>query len=107
MSPSRKLNSALLLLLFVTSASATVGFQPPRSYTVGTFPQGMTVADFNNDGKSDLAVAILGNASVGDDGGVSILLGNGDGSFQSPTNLPLVKNPTQVASGDFNGDGNS
>src|SRR5260370_3575476 len=55
----------------------------------------ITAADFNHDGKLDLAIA---NYSV-----VSILLGNGDGSFQAPINIPAY--PSDIASGDFNGDG--
>jgi hypothetical protein len=65
-------------------------------------PGSMVASDFNGDGKLDLAV-------VGDyvsSGGVTILLGNGDGTFTS-TGLNLA--PTQgfgsVATGDFNGDG--
>jgi FG-GAP repeat len=45
-------------------------------------------ADFNGDGKVDLAVANNGNSS-GEDGGVSILLRNGDGTFQATTNFPV------------------
>jgi hypothetical protein len=37
---------------------------------------------------------------------VSILLGNGDGTFQAPAVYPVGLNPNGVALGDFNGDGN-
>src|SRR5207249_2433361 len=47
--------------------------------------------------KADLAVA---NGS----GTVSVLLGNGDGSFQAAVNYD-ARNPYSVAVGDFNGDG--
>ena len=76
-------------------------FQPHVDYPVGKLPSSLVAADFNGDGKLDLAVA---NAS---DGTVSILLGNGDGTFQ-----PQVVYATAGASGwqsvvvgDFNGDG--
>lgn len=86
-------------------ALATVGFKPAQSYAVGTAPAAVAVADFNNDGKPDIAVAYFGGPSAGDDGGVSILLGNGDGTFQPATNVPGSKNPSRIATGDFNSDG--
>jgi hypothetical protein len=55
----------------------------------------VVVGDFNGDGKLDLAVA-NGNT-------VSVLLGNGDGSFQDPRNFSAVGGSLIVA--DFNGDG--
>ena len=74
---------------------------------MGTAPEMPAVADFNTDGKPDLAVVCFGDPSVGDDGGVSILLGNGDGTFQPATKLTTGKNPTGIATGDFNSDGKS
>jgi uncharacterized repeat protein (TIGR02543 family) len=56
------------------------------------------VGDFNGDGKQDLAVANQG-------GDVSILLGNGDGTFQPAVNFGAGTTPLSVAVGDFNGDG--
>jgi len=97
----------LVLLPFGELASATVGFKPAQSYAVGTAPETVTSADFNNDGKPDIAVVHFGNPDVGDNGGVSILIGNGDGTFQPAMNLIAGKNPTRIAAGDFNSDGNS
>jgi hypothetical protein len=54
--------------------------------------------DFNNDGKPDLAVA---NSA----GAVSVLLSNGDGTFQPAVTYPADSGPDAVAVGDFNGDG--
>jgi hypothetical protein len=77
---------------------------------VGTEPQGVVVADFNGDGKSDLAVfnlqcslAVCGaNAS----GSVSILLGNGNGTFTLKSTLtPTTSGPISGVVGDFNNDG--
>jgi hypothetical protein len=59
----------------------------------------VTVADFNGDGKLDLAVA--NNRS----NNVSILLGNGDGTFQPAVEYGAGSNPTSVTVADFNGDG--
>ena len=99
---------ATLLLMFLLShsaTSATIGFMPPVNYPVGTNPGAVAVGDFNGDGKTDLAVVNNGNASTGDDGNVSILLGNGDGTFQAAVNFAAGKNPSSIAVGDFNGDG--
>jgi FG-GAP-like repeat len=54
-------------------------------------------ADFNRDGKLDLAVA-NGNA-------VSILLRNGNGTFGPATNYAVAAEPVGLAVGDFNNDG--
>src|SRR6266568_4518891 len=55
--------------------------------------------DFNGDGKLDLAVTDYSNNNV------SVLLGNGDGTFQAPRTFPVGIHPAQVAVGDFNSDG--
>ncbi len=59
----------------------------------------MSYADFNQDGKSDLAVV---NFS---DNNVSILLGDGLGSFAAATNFSVGTSPISVSSADFNQDG--
>jgi len=104
----KKVLAISLLFLFSLNnpaGAATIGFQPPVSYTVGTAPRAVASGDFNDDGKTDLAVANSGDATAGNDGNVSILLGNGDGTFQAANNIAAGKNPVSVALGDFNGDG--
>ncbi len=59
----------------------------------------MAVGDFNGDGKLDLAVA---NFATND---VSVLLGNGDGTFQTAMNFGAGTQPESLVTGDFNGDG--
>jgi len=101
-----RLSNAIFLLFALNQiATATITFKRAVNYPVGTAPSAVAVADFNGDGKSDLAVANSGNAAVGDDGGISILLGNGDGTFQAAKNLSAGKNPGSIAAADFNGDG--
>jgi len=70
-------------------------FQPGVGYPEGGGQHGIA-ADFNGDGKLDLAIA---------DSGVSILLGNGDGTFSPGVEYAGGGFSTTVAAGDFNGDG--
>ena len=67
--------------------------------TVGHFPEAVAVGDFNQDGVLDLAVA---NAN---DNTVSILLGNGDGTFTAAAAVPTGGFPFYLAVADFNQDG--
>ncbi len=77
------------------------GFGPPISSPAGSDPSFVLVADFNNDGKADLAVANYGNGIFS----ASVLLGNGDGSFQPPINFDTQNEVGQMAVADFNHDG--
>lgn len=75
---------------------------PGSPFAVGTRPSSIVRGVFNNgDGKADLAVT---NA---EDGTVSILLGNGDGTFQPPANISVGIRPIAIKTADLNGDGNS
>ena len=71
----------------------------------------IVVGDFNHDGKADLAVISEINvpSPANFDYPVAVLLGNGDGTFQSPvsTDGGSQVSPSSVAAGDFNGDGKS
>ncbi len=60
---------------------------------------GMAAGDFNGDGKVDLAVSRSSGF------GVSLLLGNGDGSFQPVRQVALAESSALIVSGDFDGDG--
>ncbi len=72
----------------VTFVAGTMGFSTSTNFPAGNAPVGVVAADFNGDGKADLAVADSGSVSSGDPGGVSILLGNGDGTFSSAVSFP-------------------
>jgi FG-GAP repeat len=89
MTQQEKLFVAVLSILFSLSPAAhgAVGFQTARSYSVGTNPRVVAVADFNGDGTMDLAVCNFGDPTAGDDGNVSILLGKGAGTFQAAANF--------------------
>jgi hypothetical protein len=58
----------------------------------------VALGDFNGDGQPDLAVVNSGS------GNVSILLGKGDGTFQSALTYHVSNTPLFAAVGDFNGD---
>ena len=74
----------------------------PREVRCGPLPYSVAVGDFNHDGIPDLAVA----AGCCPNGGVSILLGNGDGTFKSAVNYAAGTGPTSLVATDFNHDGN-
>jgi hypothetical protein len=76
-------------------------FEAP-TYSAGTNPAGIAAGDFNGDGKMDLVVT---NQSISTGYSVSILLGNGDGTFRSPVNYAVGTAPVAVAVSDFNKDG--
>jgi FG-GAP-like repeat/FG-GAP repeat len=110
MDTRRKLLGGILLLLSLLNRSAqaaTFGFQPAVTYNVGTAPAAIAAGDFNGDGKMDLAVMNAGNAGSSDPGSVSILIGNGDGTFKAAMNFSGCKNCADIAAGDFNADGKS
>ena len=79
---------------------ALLTFAPAASFGVGSNPSSVTVGDFNGDGNPDLATANLSSNDM------SVLLGNGAGSFGAATNFTVGFNPSSVTVGDFNGDGN-
>jgi FG-GAP-like repeat/FG-GAP repeat len=80
-------------------------FQTQSEYQAGYAPIAVGVADLNGDGRLDLAVVNNGNDSNGHPGTVTILLGNGDGSFTTGKAFNTGNGPNSVAVGDFNGDG--
>ncbi|MGA6983660.1 MAG: FG-GAP-like repeat-containing protein [Candidatus Sulfotelmatobacter sp.] len=92
--------------VFVGDGNGT--FKAGVKYAVDTYPSSMVVADFNGDGKLDLAMT--GAPSVNFPSNVvSLLLGNGDGTFGSLTTPFAIFGvgdlPYSAAVGDFNGDG--
>lgn len=96
----------------------TGGFLSPMTFP-GNFPTSVAIGDFNGDGFPDLALANPGFPIGPGPAGVSILLGNGAGLFDTPI-LTTGIHPTQpltniagvgifqplLAIGDFNHDGN-
>jgi len=87
-----------ILTVGLTAPAFGVNFNSPRAFLTGDDPISIAVADLNGDGKPDLAIA-------DEYTGVSILLGNGNGTFRPPVNYVAGTYCTAVAVGDFNGDG--
>jgi hypothetical protein len=93
-------NSTVSVLLGISDGK----FQDALTFATGNDPfspsysRSLAVSDFNHDLILDLATT---NAYD-----VSILLGNGDGTFQAPTSIGIGSNPLSVAVGDFDDDGN-
>jgi Bacterial type II and III secretion system protein/FG-GAP-like repeat len=71
----------------------------PAALTTGLAPSSIVAADFNSDGKIDLAVTNANSDAV------SVFLGNGDGTFGARTDYSVGAAPVYVVSADFNGDG--
>ena len=79
------------------------GLQPATGYKVDVEPEVIVAGDFNGDGKIDLVTANYGSAGAGS---ISVLMGNGDGTFRSAVNYADGEaTPDSVVVGDFNGDG--
>ncbi len=82
----------------ITSSTPSISLAL-KDYAAGNFPYSVTTGDFNRDGKLDPATA---NYSAGT---ISILLGNGDGTFQANVDYAAGAGATSVITGDFNSEG--
>ena len=79
-------------------------FQGETDYATGVDPLAITTGDFNGDGKLDVATS-NSNYDIEQAGTVSILSGNGDGTFHSPTSYQTGAYPEFLVAADFNRDG--
>ena len=95
------LAGVVFVLLSFTPADAQFTAASGSPVAVGTTPQALVTADFNGDGKPDLATANSGSNNV------TVLLGNGSGGFSAAPSSPFATgaSPQSIAVGDFNGDG--
>jgi Abnormal spindle-like microcephaly-assoc'd, ASPM-SPD-2-Hydin/FG-GAP-like repeat len=91
---------------FQIATPASPQFAPPVDYNSGIpgTVETTLVADFNGDGILDLAV---GGLTLGNGARVSILLGNSDGTFQTPTaaDIYAVTDASSIVAGRFTNGG--
>jgi uncharacterized protein (TIGR03437 family) len=79
------------------------GFHSPKTYQVGIDNSDVAVADFNQDGRPDIA---LTGGKMGDTGSVNVLLANATGDFTAdPRNYNSGQTPSTILAPDLNGDG--
>jgi hypothetical protein len=104
-------NLDLVTLSYNGSVSVLLGnadgtFQPAVDYSVPVNSIIVQLGDFNGDGNLDIFVATQSTTAVAI-ASVSVLLGNGNGTFQPQklTNIASNSNCRCVVAGDFNGDG--
>lgn len=90
-------NTTSNLMVMLNDGSG--GYGDPVSYPIGSSPFDMTFADFNADGNIDFA-----GTSRSPDYDVSILFGNGDGTFGGKTDYSITS-PLGIDSADLDGDG--
>jgi hypothetical protein len=74
-------------------------FGPAVNYSVGQGPYSVALGDFNGDHKLDIVTANQNSVDV------SVLFGNGNGTFQAPVSLFSGSQPIFVIAADLNGDG--
>jgi hypothetical protein len=79
-----------------------LSFRPGVNYPAGRSPQAVTAADLRSNGITDLVVV---NDNFDQNGTVSVLLGNGDGTFRAPVSYSVGVQPTSVAVAALHGDG--
>ena len=101
-----KLDFAILTArtVYILRGNGDGTFQSPAGYVAGIYTTAFVTGDFNGDGTLDLAATSTESHSrIG--GGIGVLLGNGDGTFQRPVFYRAGKNPQSIVAADLNADG--
>jgi hypothetical protein len=90
---------SICILFFCQIGLASPLFYPRVNYPAGVHPRSVAIGDLDGDGDLDLVVATYGEKYV------SVLLNNGDGTFQAAVKYGVGMDPISVAIGDLDGDG--
>jgi hypothetical protein len=89
-----------VVVVFMNQGGGSLGMRSKTTMAGSGYPgRHVETADFNADGKLDVAVPRL------QDGGVSVAFGDGSGSFGSSANYPMPGGTNHLGVGDINGDG--
>jgi hypothetical protein len=105
------MNQTITILTGNGNGTFTVGTPVSTGMPAGStaYQRQVVAGDFNGDGKTDVAVVIDGNTTS--DSSLSVLLGNGDGTFGAPSTFTATPAESfydqAVAVGDFFGTGRS
>ena len=97
--PSPGGGSSNVVFFPIKAAGTWAAFRLASHFAAGAGPETLVTADFNRDHKLDLAVPNPNSNNV------SILLGNGDGTFKPSVEYSVGQAPIVAAVGDFNRDG--
>src|ERR1700722_10021899 len=103
-----QMNAWISANLLLTGLQPSSDGQVPTTgqYTLaGLNPQHVIAGDFNGDGHADLAVSNFGNLDTNLGGNITILLGNGAGTFTTGATVSAGLTPVAMYAADFNGDG--
>jgi hypothetical protein len=92
--------NAGVISVFLGNGDGT--FQAARDYGVDHSAGSLALGDFNRDGVVDIVAATFNGNNLSS---VSILLGDGDGTFGRSSSYATGQNPASIVVADFNGDG--
>jgi hypothetical protein len=81
--------------------AGTVSFGTEYTFPVGNSPVAVAVADINGDGIPDIITANAGDNTI------SVLFGNGNGTFKPATTIAVGADPVSLAIGDISGNGSN
>ena len=89
--------------VFLGNGDGTLG--PQRRFNTGNNPSSIAIADLDSDGQLDIATSNYGDDPDFDSNTITVLLGNGDGTFRDTPELNVGENPASIAIGDVDGNG--